>query len=46
MNDTMKELYENICWLLDTTQMTATDIAEKLNCPVAWGQDVIEERCV
>jgi DNA-binding transcriptional regulator LsrR (DeoR family) len=46
MKDTLKELYENICWLLDTTQMTASEIADELNCPLPWVQDVIEERCI
>ena len=46
MKDVMKELYESICWLLDTTQLTSSEIAEELGCPVAWVQDVVEERAV
>jgi hypothetical protein len=42
----MKELYEHICWLLDTTDYTIEEIADELKCPPDWVIDVVEDRCV
>lgn len=40
----MKELYTDINYLLDTTNLLCYDIAEKLNCPVSYVNEIVKER--
>lgn len=40
----MKELYENINWLLDTTKWSITEISNYLCCPVEWVEEIVEQR--
>lgn len=40
----MKNLYIEINELLDTTNLLCYDIAVKLNCPVSYVNDVVEQR--
>ena len=40
----MKNLWEDINYLLDTTQMLCDEIAATLECPVEWVNEVVEDR--
>jgi hypothetical protein len=40
----MKELWENINYLLDTTRWSIEEISNYLNCPVKWVEEVVEQR--
>ena len=40
----MKELWENINYLLDTTKWSCEEIANALKCPVDMVNGVVEER--
>ena len=40
----MKELWEDIHYLLDTTRWSIDEIANKLGCPVEMVEGVVEER--
>lgn len=42
----MKELYNSIEELLDTTNLLCEDIAEKVGCPVKMVNDVVEQRWI
>ena len=40
----MKELWEEINYLLDTTRWSCDEIANYCSCPVDWVNDIVEER--
>jgi hypothetical protein len=40
----MKELYENINYLLDNTLLSCSEIADELECPVDWVNEIVESR--
>jgi hypothetical protein len=40
----MKELWENINYLLDTTRWSIAEISNYLGCPVEWVEEVVEQR--
>lgn len=40
----MKELWEDIHYLLDTTRWSIDEIANKLGCPVEMVEEIVEER--
>jgi hypothetical protein len=40
----MKELWEEINYLLDTTRWSCAEIADYCSCPVDWVNDIVEER--
>ena len=40
----MKELYEDIHYLLDTTRFSCDEIANSLKCPVEMVEEIVEER--
>jgi hypothetical protein len=42
----MKELYNSINELLDTTNLLCDDIAEKVGCPVKMVHDIVEQRWI
>ena len=42
----MKELWEDIHYLLDTTKWSCVEIANKLQCPVDWVNDIVEQRWI
>jgi hypothetical protein len=42
--DAMRTLWEDINYMLDTTNMCCADIAYELECPVDWVNDVVEQR--
>jgi hypothetical protein len=40
----MKELYEDIHYLLDTTRFSCDEIANSLKCPVEFVEEIVEQR--
>ena len=40
----MKGLWENINYLLDTTKWSCEEIANSLNCPVEFVNEIVEQR--
>jgi uncharacterized protein YoxC len=42
----MKNLYMEINELLDTTNLLCDDIAEKVDCPVSFVHDIVEQRWI
>jgi hypothetical protein len=40
----MKNLLEDINYLLDTTKWSIDEIANYLECPISWVNEVVEER--
>jgi len=40
----MKELWENIHYLLDTTKWSCEEISNALKCPIEWVNEIVEER--
>jgi hypothetical protein len=40
----MKELWEDIHYLLDTTKWSCDEIANALSCPVEMVNEIVEER--
>jgi hypothetical protein len=40
----MKELWEDIHYLLDTTKWSCDEIANSLKCPVEMVNEIVEER--
>jgi len=40
----MKELYENINYLLDTTHLLCQEIADQLSCPVEYVNQIVHQR--
>lgn len=40
----VKEVWEDIHYLLDTTKFSCEEIANTLKCPVEWVEDVVEQR--
>jgi hypothetical protein len=40
----MKELWENINYLLDTTKWSCEEIANALKCPVEFVNEIVEQR--
>ena len=40
----MKELWEEINYLLDTTRWSCDEIANYCSCPVDWVDEIVEQR--
>ena len=40
----MKELWEDIHYLLDTTKWSCDEIANSLKCPVEFVEEIVEQR--
>ena len=40
----VKELWEDIHYLLDTTKFSCEEIANTLKCPVEWVEEIVEQR--
>jgi hypothetical protein len=40
----MKELYEEINYLLDTTRWSCAEIADYCSCPEDWVNEIVEQR--
>ena len=40
----MKELWESINYLLDTTKWSIAEISNYLGCPVEWVEEIVEQR--
>lgn len=40
----VKNLVEDINHLLDTTKWTIDEIANYLECPISWVNDIVEQR--
>jgi hypothetical protein len=40
----MKELYENINYMLDTTYLLCQEIADALNCDVRFVEEIVHAR--
>ena len=40
----MKQIWEDIHYLLDTTGMSCDEIAYRVGCPIEWVNDVVEQR--
>jgi hypothetical protein len=40
----MKELWEDIHYLLDTTKWSCEEIANSLKCPVEFVEEIVEQR--
>jgi hypothetical protein len=40
----MKQLWENINYLLDTTHLLCQEIADELDCPVEMVNDIVHQR--
>jgi hypothetical protein len=42
----MKEIWEDINYLLDTTKYSCQEIADTIGCPVEWVEEIVEERWI
>jgi hypothetical protein len=40
----MKEIYENINYLLDTTRWSCEEVANYVNCPIEWVNEIVHGR--